>query len=81
MYFKAGLTALVLTSLLFSGCSQHARLENHPMHPTGLKIKDGIKVVYQIKTDETKDGIGSGLYYVRKLVNAYERLGVLQQDR
>ncbi len=47
----------------------------------GLDVKKGVKVVYQIKTDEWKRGIGSGLHYVRKLVDAYDSLGVDEQDR
>ncbi len=48
---------------------------------TGIAIKKNIRVVYQIKTDDWKEGIGSGLHYVRKLVNAYDKMEVEQKDR
>lgn len=51
------------------------------MHPVGLQVDRGIKVVYQIKSDGEKDGIGEGLYYVRKLIDAYDTLGVGSSDR
>jgi intracellular sulfur oxidation DsrE/DsrF family protein len=49
--------------------------------PLGLTKRSGIKVVYQIKTDAWKNGVGSGLHYVSKLVNAYDELGIRREDR
>ncbi len=49
--------------------------------PIGLSVGKDIRVVYQIKDDDWKGGIGRGLHYVQKLVGAYNSLGVAEGDR
>lgn len=44
--------------------------------PLPVEQRSGIKVVYQIKTDEWKEGVGSGLHYVEKLMKAYEKMDI-----
>ena len=44
--------------------------------PLDIKTKENIRVVYQIKTDEWKQGVGSGLHYVQKLYKAYQTMEI-----
>jgi intracellular sulfur oxidation DsrE/DsrF family protein len=81
VFLKALITVCIAAGLLICGCGGPVRLKGHPMRPVGLEVHRGINVVYQIKSDSKKDGIGAGLYYVNKLVDAYKALGVGQSDR
>ena len=48
--------------------------------PVPVKHRENIRVVYQIKTDQWKEGVGSGLHYVDKLVHAYHEMGIENED-
>jgi intracellular sulfur oxidation DsrE/DsrF family protein len=74
---------IVVALLLIAGWQSQSQTASSPSppRPVGLEVKDGIKVVYQIKTDGKKDGIGEGLYYVKKLIDAYEKLGITESER
>lgn len=43
---------------------------------TPLKVRRNIRVEYQIKEDEWRGGVGKGLAYVKKLVEAYRSMGI-----
>ena len=73
--------SLLLISISLSGCNFNLKVKDKTGHPVGLKIKHGIKVVYQIKTDGRKENVGEGLYYVNKLVDAYEKLEITESAR
>lgn len=64
---------LMFGSLLSAGV---ARAE-----PVPLKNKTNVRAVYQISGDRLQDGRGEGLVYLKKALEAYERLGVAQKDR
>ncbi len=44
--------------------------------PLAIEKREGIRVVYQIKTNEWKGDVGSGLHYVEKLVKGYANMGL-----
>lgn len=54
-------------------------LEKHVIIP--VSIKKNIKAVYQIKDDDWKKGLGKGLLYIKKLVEAYDSMGIDPTDR
>jgi intracellular sulfur oxidation DsrE/DsrF family protein len=74
---------IAVALLLIAGWQSQSQTvtSQSPACPVGLEVKDGIKVVYQIKTDGKKGGIGEGLYYVKKLIDAYEKLGITESSR
>ena len=49
--------------------------------PIGVSVQKNIRVVYQIKDDDWKGGIGRGLYYLQKLVGTYDSLAIAEGDR
>ncbi|MDG4813494.1 DsrE family protein [Hydrogenovibrio sp. 3SP14C1] len=63
--------AFLLSALLFSSLSYSA----NPDILT-VKNKQDIKVVYDINQNNIQAGIGKGLYYVRGLLQAYQKQGV-----
>ncbi len=71
-----GAIALVV-GVLSNGCAQ-----SEPTVVTGgieaiaLKRTEDIRAVYQIKTDEWKDGVGAGLHYVQKLLDVYNSIDI-----
>ena len=74
---KAALCCMVLAVMVQSGSSQ----EREKRVPIPVSVKRNIRVVYQIKDDEWKEGIGKGLYYVQKLVGAYDSMGIDPKER
>ncbi len=65
------LTAIAIPIVYAVGTSKSKQTE-----PLDIQTTTDIRVVYQIKTDEWKDGIGSGLHYVRKLYKAYQTMEI-----
>lgn len=49
--------------------------------PIPLAVRQGVKVVYQIKTDGWKKDIAAGLHYLDKLARFYEEAGIEASDR
>lgn len=41
-----------------------------------IQVTKGIKLVYQVSDDKEHEGINRGLFYVRKLIDTYEREGI-----
>ncbi len=41
-----------------------------------LKVRENLRIVYQVSDDKEHEGINRGLFYVRKLIDTYEREGV-----
>jgi len=63
--------------VLLTGCSQPvAKVTTGGIPALDLVHKSEIRVVYQIKTDEEKNGVGAGLHYVQKLMNIYKSIGI-----
>jgi intracellular sulfur oxidation DsrE/DsrF family protein len=54
--------------------------DHQSQDPVPVKHRDNIRVVYQIKTNQWKEGVGSGLHYVDKLVGAYHEMGIENED-
>lgn len=78
---KKLLIFLSLNIFFIAGCSNDLGYRKDHSQPLGLVHKKEIKVVYQIKTDESKNGVGAGLYYLKKLSDAYDNLGIEKSDR
>ena len=71
----------ILVITFISGCSNGLTQNQNQQQPVGLVHTEGIKVVYQIKSDGSKKGVGSGLYYLKKLSDTYDKLGVDRGNR
>lgn len=41
-----------------------------------LKVRENLKIVYQITDDADYEGVNIGLFYARKLINTYEKHGI-----
>jgi intracellular sulfur oxidation DsrE/DsrF family protein len=50
-----------------------------PDEPVPIEIEDGIRVVYQIKTDNWKEGEAAGLHYMAKLRDQYRQMGLADE--
>lgn len=71
-----GAIALIM-GILSNGCAQPDRtVVTGGIEAIGLARTDHIRAVYQIKTDEQKDGVGAGLHYVHKLLDTYNHIGI-----
>lgn len=69
------LKCLLLGSLTLSGvASAQAAETDVPVIP--LKVRENIKVVYQVTDDADYEGVNKGLFYARKLINTYEKHGI-----
>ena len=67
----------VMAATLAGGCARSARtVTTGGIEALGLVRRDEIRAVYQIKTDEQKDGVGAGLHYVKKLLDTYNSIGI-----
>lgn len=44
--------------------------------PIPIEQRSCIRTVYQIKTDDWKEGVGAGLHYLKKLRDAYRKMGI-----
>ncbi len=78
------LSAIILTGT--TGCQLNGHFidagqTSEACPVVGVKVKRGIKVVYQIKTDHKKGTIGAGLHYVKKLIDAYQDINISASDR
>ena len=71
--------AAVIGLLVLCGSPIHAADSAKPVTPFAITKTRNIKAVYQIKTDDWKKGVGSGLYYVEKLANAYTGMGLADE--
>lgn len=67
---------LAAIAALAIGTSATAVAKDEAGKPLAIEKREGIRVVYQIKTDEWKGNVGSGLHYVEKLVKAYRTMGL-----
>ncbi|MFP4053037.1 MAG: DsrE family protein [Phycisphaerae bacterium] len=69
--------ALITGLVLLSGCGPKApTVTTNGTRAVGLRQTENIRVVYQIKTDGRKDGVGAGLHYVEKLLDTYNQIGI-----
>jgi intracellular sulfur oxidation DsrE/DsrF family protein len=72
---------LVIDSRQYLRLQKSNHLDSGSSKPIGLDVRHRIKAVYQIKTDEQKKNVGTGLYYVKKLLDAYDQLGIAANGR
>jgi uncharacterized protein len=51
--------------------------------PSGdtLQVKRDVRVVYGIRADDVRDGVGEGLFFVERLLDNYDREGVPAAQR
>lgn len=49
----------------------HAEPERIP-----LQIRENIRVVYQVSDDKPHEGVNKGMFYARKVIEAYEKQGI-----
>lgn len=49
--------------------------------PLPVVVSEGIRAVYQINTDNWKEGVGKGLLYLEKLSTVYQEMGINSKDR
>lgn len=66
----AAALALLTAALLAVNCGSDRG------EPVGITIQQDVRVVYQVKTDEWREGVGSGLYQVRNLYRIYDDMGL-----
>lgn len=70
--FLLGLTALALLPV-----TVHAQQETQAQVPViPIKVRENLKLVYQVTDDVDHEGVNKGLFYARKLINTYEKLGI-----
>jgi hypothetical protein len=70
------IVALCAAGLLVSAGCTAPTVRTAGVEAVGLRKICDIRSVYQIKTDEWKEGVGAGLHYVQKLLDTYNDLGV-----
>ena len=49
--------------------------------PIAPRVRHGVKVVYQIKTDAWKKDVAAGLHYVDKVSHFYDKMDIRSTDR
>jgi intracellular sulfur oxidation DsrE/DsrF family protein len=71
-----------LAGILAQGLTGCASMSHNTTGPGVIPVQNrrDIRVVYQVTNDEWEDGIGKGLFYVRKLSDAYESMGILASE-
>jgi intracellular sulfur oxidation DsrE/DsrF family protein len=76
-------TGILLSIILLSlpGAGWVSAQEKATTEPLPVEVREDIRVVYQINTDDWKDGVGKGLLYLKKLTDAYEKMGITEKDR
>ena len=78
-HFPALFVSLTLT---LTGCSGGpAPAAGPPTDPSPLAVTQGVRAVYQVSGDRWKQGLGRGLFYLRKLAKVYPSLGVAPDER
>jgi intracellular sulfur oxidation DsrE/DsrF family protein len=69
--------AVGICLLLAGGCeTQPDTITAGGIKAIGPAHHQNIRVVYQIKTDQDKKGVGAGLFYIRKLLDTYNAVGI-----
>jgi len=68
--------ALIITAGTGGFLLAQTEREEQRREPIPVEIRENIRVVYEIKTDEWKEGVGAGLHYVKKLIDAYRAMGI-----
>lgn len=92
---KLGLVGLLL--LILSGCAgtQAAsapeaaanavapQAVTPPTYPSGdsLLVRENIRVVYGVGADNVRQGVGEGLFFVKRLIGNYDGAGITQEKR
>lgn len=78
------LNTRLLVSILFLGLlGAGGALAQHkaPAAPLPVEVRKDIRVVYQINTDDWKEGVGKGLLYLKKLTDTYDKMGIFEKER
>jgi intracellular sulfur oxidation DsrE/DsrF family protein len=77
---KLTMAALLAIGLLatpvLGGETGAASQEGDDRPVIGIDLKAPVKVVYQITTSETQEGVGKGLFYLKRLHDSYLAAGV-----
>lgn len=68
----------ILSAFLFLFGSNSAFSQNELIE--GVTIKSGIKLVWDVKTNEWEDGVGAGLRYPNLWTEKYESMDITQSD-
>lgn len=63
-HLLASIFALTLTAAA-------AEPEVIPIH-----VRENLRIVYQVTDDAQHEGVNKGLFYIRKLINTYEKQGI-----
>lgn len=72
------LTLLIAT--LATGCTGSTRAQPPLPGPETLASRQ-VRVVYHIGADKWREGVGEGLFFAERLVETYEREGIVGDDR
>lgn len=64
--------SIVITALLAMSAIAHAAEPG----VIPIQVTKNLKLVYQVSDDKDHEGINRGLFYVRKLMDTYEREGI-----
>lgn len=77
--------AALLLSLLamLSACASTPAPSASATIPPGdaLQVREGIRVVYGVGADKSRDGVGEGLFFVNRLLENYERAQIPKAQR
>ena len=68
--------------LLMVGIVMHANAAGaeNASEPIPITIRQNIRAVYQIKDDTWEEGIGKGVFYVQKLMAAYQDMQIPNKE-
>lgn len=77
----AAVAAIILACALMVFSTNAPAQREGTAKPLPVEVRKDIRVVYQINTDEWKEGVGKGLLYLKKLTQAYREMGISPEDR
>lgn len=71
-FFLLGAVAFAVQTA--TSFAQEAAEAKVPVIP--VKVRENLKLVYQVTDDVDHEGVNKGLFYARKLINTYEKMGI-----
>lgn len=45
-----------------------------------IQVRENLRIVYQVTDDTQHEGVNKGLFYVRKLINTYQKHGIAAEQ-